>query len=78
MQLKEAKKILDNVGYNIHMVSKKDIVIPKGTIFKNIDGSKSEFIHDNYDTLIALDKDTSTRIIVSSENEEYFERKEMM
>jgi len=52
---------------------KKDIVIPKGTIFEDISGSKSEFIYDQYDYTLALDNDTCARIIVSSENEEYFE-----
>jgi len=54
------------------IVSKKDIVIPKGTVFENIDGSKSDFIYDNYEELIALSNDTTIRIIVSSENKEYF------
>ena len=52
---------------------KKDIIIPKGTVFENIDGSKVEFIFDQYDYLLALDEDTCIRIIVSSENKEYFE-----
>jgi len=51
---------------------KKDIIIPKGTIFENIDNSSSEFIYDNYDYILALDNDTCARIIVSSENKEYF------
>ena len=55
------------------LIAKKNIVIPKGTIFENIDGSKSEFIYDNYDYILALDNDTCARIIVSSENNEYFE-----
>ncbi len=54
------------------LISKKDIIIPKGTIFDNIDGSKSEFFYDNYDYILALDNDTCARIIVSSENKEYF------
>ena len=54
------------------LISKKDIVIPKGTIFENIDGCKSEFIYDNYDYILALDNDTCARIIVSGDNEEYF------
>ena len=54
------------------IVSKKDIVIPKGTVFENIDKSSSQFIYDNYETYVELDDDTSARIIVSSENEEYF------
>ena len=55
------------------IISKKDIVIPKGTVFEYIDGSLSQFYYDNYDTIIGLDKDTCARIIVSSENEEYLE-----
>ena len=55
------------------VMSKKDIVIPKGTVFECIDGSSSQFYYDNYDVNIELDKDTSARIIVSSENKEYFE-----
>ena len=55
------------------LVSKKDIIIPKGTVFENIDNSSSQFIHDSYDTLLALDNDTTARIIVSSENKEYFQ-----
>ena len=54
------------------IISKKDIIIPKGTVFENIDGSLSQFFYDNYTINIALDKDTSARIIVSSENKEYF------
>jgi len=52
---------------------KKDMIIPKGTVFDNIDGSTSQFYYDNYEEYIELDKDTSARIIVSSENKEYFE-----
>ena len=55
------------------LISKKDIVIPKGTIFSNIDNSSSQFIHDNYDYGLELDDDTCARIIVSSENKGYFE-----
>lgn len=52
---------------------KKDIVIPKGTIFENIDNTSSKFIYDNYDFVLALDNDTCARVIVSSENDKYFE-----
>ena len=55
------------------IVSKKDIVIPAGTVFENIDGSSSQFYNDNYAVYIELDKDTTARVIVlSSENKEYF------
>jgi len=55
------------------IISKKDIIIPKGTVFENIDNSSTNFIHDNYDYLLALNNDTTARMIVSSENREYFE-----
>ena len=54
------------------IISKKDITIPKGSVFENIDGSSSQFYYDNYAVYIALDKDTSVRVIVGSENKEYF------
>ena len=52
---------------------KKDIIIKKGTIFEDTSGVISEFIFDQYDYILALDKDTCARIIVSSENGDYFE-----
>ena len=55
------------------LISKKDIIIPKGTIFLNIDNSLSKFIYDNYRVEIELDKDTCASVIVSSENVKYFE-----
>ena len=54
------------------IVSKKDITIPKGTIFRNIDRSSSKFIYDNYDVIIGLDKNTTVRLIVSNGDKEYF------
>jgi len=55
------------------LISKKDIIIPKGTIFENIDSSTTHFFYANYDFMIALDKDTTARLIVGAENKEYFE-----
>ena len=55
------------------IISKKAIIIPKGTIFENIDGETSHCYYDNYSKVIALNKDTSVEIRVSSENKEYFE-----
>ena len=55
------------------IISKRNIVIPKGTIFNNCDNSSSQFYRDNFDTYVELDKDTTARIIVSSENKEFFE-----
>ncbi len=57
------------------IISKKEIIIPKGTIFTNINNSNCKYMFDNYVTEVGLDKDTCARIIVSSENKEYFERK---
>ena len=54
------------------LISKKDIIIPKGTVFENIDGETSHYAYDNYDYILALDNDTCARIIVSSENKEFF------
>jgi len=61
----------------IRLTLRKDIVIPKGTVFDSIDGSRSEFYYDNYDASLELDKDTSARIIVSSENKDYFRKEEV-
>ena len=58
------------------IVSKKDIIIPKGTIFKNIDGMDTHYAYDNYEYILALDNDTCATIIVSSENEEYFNKED--
>ena len=52
---------------------KKDIVIKKETIFDDTSGVISEFIFDQYDYILALDNNTCARVIVSSENEDYFE-----
>jgi len=57
------------------IISKKDIIIPKGTIFENIDGSKSEFIYDNYEYILGLDKDTCATIVVSKELFNFLESK---
>ena len=59
-------------GQKMRIISKKKIIISKGTIFENIDYTTTKFYEDNYDTYIELDKDTTARIIVTSENKEYF------
>jgi len=58
---------------NKKIISKKDIIIPKGTIFENIDGSDTHYACDNYEYILGLDKDTCATVVVSSENKEYFE-----
>lgn len=55
------------------LISKKDIIIPKGTIFECIDGTDTHYACDNYEYMLALDKDTYATIVVSSENKKYFE-----
>jgi len=57
----------------MRIILKKEIIIPKGTVFENIDYSTTKFYEDNYDTYIELNKDTTARIIITSENKEYFE-----
>jgi len=39
------------------IVSKRDIVIPKGTVFKCIDGTTRNYLNGNYEALIDLSKD---------------------
>jgi len=64
------------------LVSKKDIIIPKGTVFKKIDNAKSQYIYDKYSsTEISLNDDTSIWVEIlkkhhSHNNKEYFELKE--
>lgn len=57
---------------------KKDILIKKGTVFEARNEFKNHYCTDDYDTRIALYKtksihDASMRILVSSENKEFFE-----
>lgn len=52
---------------------KRDIVIKKGTIFENIDGTTSHHYHDMWSNIIGLSNDSCAELIVSSENKEYFE-----
>jgi len=58
------------------IISKKDIVIPKGTVFEKITfGSSTKYYIDNFTYILGLDKDTCATIVVSSENKEYFKEK---
>jgi hypothetical protein len=45
------------------MVLLKDIVIPAGTVFENIDGTRSTYVEDCYKSLIGLTDDTSGSIV---------------
>ena len=42
---------------------KQDIVIPKGTMFENIDGSKIRYVKDNYQAIIGVTKDSSGHLV---------------
>jgi len=46
---------------------KKDIIIPKGTIFSNIDGLKRDYVSGNYETLIDLSKDNYGSFVIGDE-----------
>ena len=59
---------------NKNIISKKDIVIPKGTIFENIDGLKREYGNGNYETLIDLSPDNCGHLVIGEDfNEDNFE-----
>ena len=58
-----------------YIISKKDIVIPEGTLFYCVDGMKVEYVNDNYETLISITKDNTGFFSVSFD-EENFECKE--
>jgi len=44
-------------------VSKKDIVIPAGTVFENCDGCKTEYASGNYRFGFGLTKDSSGTLV---------------
>jgi len=44
--------------------TKSDIVIPAGTEFECIDGTKREYLQGNYETVIALDEDCKNYLSV--------------
>jgi len=46
---------------------KKDIVIPKGTIFKCIDGLEREYCNGNYEALIDLSRDNYGSFVIGDE-----------
>jgi len=60
------------------IVSKKDIVIPKGTIFECIDGQVTHYGYGNYQTYIDLSKDNCGSFVIGSEfDKNNFEFKEI-
>ena len=59
------------------IIAKKDIVIPKGTIFECIDGLKREYCNGNYEVLISLSRDNYGSFVIGDEfDKENFEYKE--
>ena len=60
------------------IVSKKDIVIPKGAIFNCIDGLKREYCNGNYEVLISLSRDNYGSFVIGDEfDKRNFEFKEI-
>ena len=49
------------------IVSKKDIVIPRGTVFECIDGSERKYCSGNYEALIDLSRDNCGSFIIGDE-----------
>lgn len=47
----------------MNKILKKDIIIPKGTIFECIDGRSSEYVSGNYSYLFGLTKDSTGELI---------------
>lgn len=48
-------------------VLKKDLVIPAGTVFECVDGSKRAFVSGNYEASIGLSKGTSGGLVYGIE-----------
>lgn len=62
------------------LVLKKDLVIPKGTVLRNIDGMTSSFTNGNYETIFGLTADSFGRLIYSIDDDdadldEWFEQR---
>jgi len=59
------------------IISKKDIVIPKGTVFECIDGSSTQYYFNNFRNYIEINKDNSASFVIcydeGTEDDEYFE-----
>lgn len=49
------------------LVLKEDFVIPEGTEFECIDGSKREFVNGNYEAAVLTSKDTTMEIQISED-----------
>jgi len=57
--------------------TKKDIIIPAGSIFTNVDNESRKYVEGNYETEIGLSKDTAQTFKLNddyiNENPEMFE-----
>ena len=42
---------------------RKDVVIPAGTVFNNVDGLKVEYANGNYEHTLGLTKDSSGSLV---------------
>ena len=49
------------------IISKKDVIIPEGTIFECIDGRNVTYANGNYEALINLSKDNCGSFIIGSD-----------
>ena len=57
------------------IISKRDFIIPKGTIFRNIDGRTDKHYSGNYETLIPIGKDNTGFFCVEIDNKNFKELK---
>ena len=59
------------------IILKKDIVIPKGTVFECIDRTKREYYFNNYEANIEINEDNTASFVVcydeGTEDDENFE-----
>jgi len=59
------------------IISKKDIVIPKGTVFECIDESSTQYYFSNYRAYIDINKDNTASFVIhynkGTEDDEKFE-----
>ena len=53
------------------IISKKDIIIPKGTVFECIDGMTTHYASGNYETLIEVTKDNTGFFSVEFDKENF-------
>ena len=49
------------------IISKKDIIIPKGTEFECIDGVEREYCNGNYEALINLSRDNCGSFVIGAD-----------